>query len=338
MKVKIENNGFRRVPELVKGLGEKFAIVTDMHLKELGQKLMQSMKNAGLKCDLVSILPGEQTKSLAFVEKVVKTLLKTGIKRDSAIIALGGGVIGDLTGFIASIYMRGIPYVSVPTTLLAMVDSSIGGKTGVDLEDGKNLIGTFNYPEIIIIDPLLLKTLSDREFRCGLAEIVKKSVIADKLFFNFLWKNSAEILKRNIDLVKKIIEKSINIKTSIVKKDEKESVKKINSGSSRMILNYGHTVGHALEKLSNFELSHGEAVAIGMVAENRVAVGKKILKESEAIKIMELLKKFHLPTKIPVKYSQAEIQKALSSDKKNINGELLFALPVAIGKVKMFLI
>lgn len=338
MKIIIENDSFKKIPGRVKGLGEKFAIVTDMHLKELGQELLQLMKKAGLKCDLVSILPGEQTKSLAFVEKVVKTFLKIGIKRDSVIIALGGGVIGDLTGFIASVYMRGIPYVSVPTTLLAMVDSSVGGKTGVDLEDGKNLIGTFYYPEITIIDPLLLKSLPEREFRCGMAEIVKKSVIADKNFFNYLWKNSAEILNRKNEFVKKIIEKSVSIKSSIVKKDEIESVKKINSGSSRMVLNYGHTVGHALEKLSNFELSHGEAVSIGMVAENRVAVGKRILKESESEKILELLKKFHLPTKIPVKFSQADIQKALSSDKKNIGGEILFALPVAIGKVKMFLI
>lgn len=333
-RIIIQNGSFEKIPHLVKSFGERFAILTDSHLKKLGEELREKMRKAGLRTHLLVILPGEQTKTLSFAEKVCRSLVNSGMKRDSALLGLGGGVIGDLAGFAASIFMRGIPFVSVPTTTLAMADASIGGKTGVDLPEGKNLVGTFSQPRLVIMDPLLLKTLTEREFRNGLAEIIKHGIIADAKFFGFLRKNAAAILARKPKILEKMIRRSVGIKQRIVGKDEKESVK-IKGAHSRMLLNYGHTVGHALEVLSDFTLPHGEAVSIGMVAENRVAVGKNLLREENAKRILEVLKSYGLPTKISSQYSASEINRALALDKKNINGKLYFALPTKIGHAKI---
>lgn len=331
-KLVIESGALKKLPNEVRPLGKHFVIITDEHLKKTGEQVLKSMRDAMLQCNLLVIPPGENTKSLSFVEKISRSMAKLGVKRDGCVIALGGGVIGDLAGFVASVYMRGIPFVTVPTTLLAMGDSGIGGKTGVDLPEGKNLVGSFHQPKIILVDTLLLRTLPDRDFRSGLAEIVKHGVIVDRAFFTLLERNTRAIMRRDQKILKKIVSKSIHIKMNIVRKDEKESVKNTDAPNSRMLLNYGHTVGHALEKLSNYTMTHGEAIAIGMVAENRVAVGKKLLKEKDAERILNLLKTFKLPTKIPSNFTTREIKKALSTDKKNINGKLYFALPVRIGK------
>ncbi|MBI2638105.1 3-dehydroquinate synthase [Candidatus Peregrinibacteria bacterium] len=330
----IENGALQKLPRKAKTLGKAFAIITDQHLKRLGEEILHELRRVGLTANLLIVPAGETTKSLAFVEKMARSLIKLGIKRDSVLIGLGGGVIGDTAGFLASIYMRGISFISIPTTLLAMCDSSIGGKTGVDLPDGKNLLGTFREPNLILMDPLLLKTLPEREFCSGLAEIVKHGVIADRSFFFFLEKNAKGILARKPALLKKIIQKSVAIKLRIIRADPYESVKKT-SGASRMLVNYGHTVGHALEQLSHYELSHGEAISIGMVAENRVAVGKKYLKENEANRILNLLKVFRLPVKFPKEYSTSEIKQMMALDKKNLDGKLHFALPMRIGKAKI---
>jgi 3-dehydroquinate synthase len=332
-KIIIENGVFEKIPKKIKELGNVFAIITDANLKTHGEKLMKGLRSEGAKCHMLVMQPGEHTKSLLTVERVAESLMKIGCKRDCVIIALGGGVIGDLAGFVASIYMRGVSLVSIPTTLLAMGDSSIGGKTGVDMPQGKNLLGTFYDSEITIMDPLLIKTIPAKAFRSGLAEIVKHAVIWDKTFFSFLEKNASAILKRKPDILKKVIDKSVKIKLAITSKDKHESVKK--PTVSRMLLNYGHTVGHALEKLSNYELPHGEAISIGMVAENRVAVGRKLLKESDSERISALLKRFLLPTRIPQEFSPEQIKKALSMDKKNIDGHLYFALPVKIGSAQI---
>lgn len=343
-RIIIQNGSFEKIPHLVRGLGERFAILTDSHLKKLGEELCGKMRKAGLRTHLLVIPPGEQAKTLGLIEKVCRSLVNAGLKRDSVLLGLGGGVIGDLGGFAASIFMRGIPFVSIPTTTLAMADASIGGKTGVDLPEGKNLVGTFSQPRLVIMDPLLLKTLSEREFRNGLAEIIKHSIIADAIFFRFLRKYMIAILARKPEILKKMILWSVRIKQQIVEKDVREKVApfgRINKvaslrlGLSRMLLNYGHTVGHALEVLSDFKLSHGEAVSIGMIAENRVAVGKNLLHEEDAKRILEVLKNCGLPTKIPAEYSPSEIHRALSLDKKNIGGKLYFALPVKIGKAKV---
>lgn len=333
-RIIIQNGSFEKIPNLVRGLGTRFFILTDAHLKSRSEELRARMRKTGLRTHLLVVPAGEQAKTLSFVEKVCRSLVNAGAKRDSALLGLGGGVIGDLGGFIASIFMRGIPFISIPSTLLAMGDSSIGGKTGVDLPDGKNLVGTFSQPRIVVMDPLLLKTLSDREFRNGLAEVIKHSIIADGNFFRFLKKNASAILARKPKILEKMIRWSVRIKLKIVGKDEKESVK-IKGAHSRMLLNYGHTVGHALEVLSDFTLPHGEAVSIGMVAENRVAVGKNLLREEDAKRILEVLKSYGLPTKIPAQYSASAINRALALDKKNINGKLYFALPAKIGHAKI---
>lgn len=334
-KIIIRSGAFKSATSHIREVGKKCVIVTDSHLKIPAEELHKKLRGAGIKAHVIMLPPGETTKSFGFVEKIANSLMKVGMKRDSCLVALGGGVVGDITGFVASIFMRGIPFISIPTTLLAMADSSIGGKTGIDLGEGKNLIGSFYHPEVIIIDPTFLKTLPDKEFRGGMAEIVKHSIIADRRFFIQLEKGTAKILNRNPATLEKILKKSAAIKLKFVKADERESLKKTSGGKSRMALNYGHTVGHALEKVSKFNISHGDAVSIGMVAENRLAVGKKLLTEEDSYRILQLLKEFKLPTKIPEQYRGVALQKALTLDKKNIGGKLFFALPSGIGKVKI---
>lgn len=333
-KIIIENGAFKTIPQKIAHCGAVFTIITDNNLKNLGDELLGKMRSGGLKCNMLILPAGEHTKSLNFIERAAKSLLKLKMKRDSCLIALGGGMIGDFTGFLASIYMRGIKYISVPTTLLAMGDSSVGGKTGVDMEEGKNLLGAFYNPEIVIMDPLLLKEMPERSYRYGLSEIVKHAVISDSKFFKFIEKNAGAILNRKPQVLKKLIAQSVKIKLRIVGRDPHESLNP--KGDCRMLLNYGHTVGHALEKLSNYELAHGEAVSIGMVAENRLAVGKKLLKEIDAERIENLLKRLKLPTKIPAEYSDQELKRAMDMDKKNIGGKLCFALPIKIGKARIF--
>ncbi|MEK7171287.1 MAG: 3-dehydroquinate synthase [Patescibacteria group bacterium] len=333
-KIIIENGAFKTIPQKIKNCGTVFTIITDNNLKKPGDELLKNMRGAELKCNMLILPAGEHTKSLDFIERAAKSLLKLKMKRDSCLIALGGGMIGDFTGFLASIYMRGISYISIPTTLLAMGDSSIGGKTGIDMEEGKNLLGAFYNPEIVIMDPLLLKEMPERSFRYGLSEIVKHAVIADSKFFKFIEKNAGGILGRKPQVLKKLIAQSVKIKLRIVGRDPHESLNP--KGDCRMLLNYGHTVGHALEKLSNYELPHGEAVSIGMVAENRLAVGKNLLKGIDADRIENLLKRLHLPVKIPSQYSDQELKRAMDMDKKNIGGKLCFALPICIGKARIF--
>lgn len=346
--ISIEPGIFQKVMQKVKGLGAHFVIVTDTNLKAHGEELLSRMRKSNLKCNLLIVPANESSKSLSMVEKISASLIKVGARRDACLIALGGGVVGDLTGFVASIYMRGIPYISIPTTLLAMGDSSIGGKTGVDLESGKNLLGTFYHPKLILMDPKLLASLPRRAFLCGLAEIVKHGVIANGKLFSYIEKHASAILSRQPMYLKHIIHESVKVKMSFVKKDEKESLSyatakkgmakntRIGTKNSRMLLNYGHTVGHALEKISNYSLPHGEAVSIGMVAENRVAIGKKYLKERDALRIKKLLTTLHLPTKIPEGYSPTAIKKAIGADKKNIGGGIFFALPTKIGRARLY--
>lgn len=332
-KIIIENGAFEKIPQKIKDCGTVFTIITDNNLKNLGDELLGKMRGEGLKCNMLILPAGEHTKSPTFIERAAKSLLKLKMKRDSCLVALGGGMIGDFTGFLASIYMRGIKYISVPTTLLSMGDSSIGGKTGIDMEEGKNLLGSFYNPEIVIMDPLLLKEMLERSFRYGLSEIVKHAVIADSKFFKFIEKNASAILNRKPQVLKKLIAQSVKIKLRIVGRDSHESLNP--KGDCRMLLNYGHTVGHALEKLSNYSLPHGEAVSIGMAAENRLAVGKALLKENDAERIENLLKRLHLPTKIPAEFSDQALKRAMDMDKKNIGGKLCFALPLKIGKARI---
>ncbi|MBU1151479.1 3-dehydroquinate synthase [Patescibacteria group bacterium] len=305
-----------KIPSKLKW-GNKYAIISDSKVAKLyGHAFKRFLKNNKIECELFQFPQGEANKNLKTVEKLASAMIKKGFDRKDCIIALGGGVTGDIAGFLASIYMRGIPHVQVPTTLLAMVDSSVGGKTGVDLKEGKNLLGTFNQPKAIFVDPTHLKTLPQKQIRNGLAEVIKYGVIKDKKLFEYLEKNI-----KNPDM-NKIIAQSVKIKSQIVQKDEKEA-------GLRMILNYGHTYGHAIERMSKFKLLHGYAISIGMVLANKDAVKMGLLKKEDADRIKKLLTSYGLPIVTLHKPTTKDIQ----SDKKKSGSQINFVLPTTIGKV-----
>lgn len=231
-----------------------------------------------MQAEIITFEEGEKSKRLSVVESLAEKMVEKEFTRKDAIIALGGGVVGDIAGFLASIYFRGIPYIQIPTTLLAMVDSSIGGKTGVDMECGKNLIGTTTQPIAVFIDTNYLKTLPVKQIRNGLAEIIKYGIIADQKLFKFIEQNLNKIFAHEEKAINYIIKRSVEIKVKIIEEDEKEKGK-------RMLLNYGHTYGHALERLSGYTLLHGYAISIGMVIINDIAIKKKLLKKAEAERI-----------------------------------------------------
>jgi len=323
-RINIEKNVSRKIPEYLKetGLGIKYAIITDTIVENLfAKKLQNALKRNGIKSEIFTIKKGETSKTLKTIEEVAIKMIEKGIDRHDAVIALGGGVVGDIAGFVAAIYMRGIPYIQVPTTILAMVDSAVGGKTGVDLPVGKNLIGTITQPKAVFIDISYLKGLPDKQVKSGLAEIIKYGVIKSKKLFKYIEKNLDLILKKDEEALTHIIKESVRIKTKIVEKDEKE-------GNLRMILNYGHTYGHALERLSGYKLLHGYAISIGMVIMNKIAVEKGLLKQKHADRIKALLNNAGLPIttmKVPTK-------KQLLGDKKKQGDYISFVLPTKIGK------
>jgi len=307
-------------------LGNKYCIVTDDKVEKLyGLPLKRYLEKNGIECELISFLNGEKSKNLSTVEMLAEKLIEKNFNRKDALIAVGGGVVGDVTGFLASIYMRGIPYIQVPTTLLAMVDSSIGGKTGVDLKSGKNLIGTFCQPAEIFVDTKLLKSLSQAQIKTGLAEIIKCAVIKDKKLFEFIEQNIKKILSGSEKEMNKIIARTIEIKKEVVKSDEKEN-------DQRIVLNYGHTFGHAIEKLSNYKILHGHAVAIGMVLENRLAVEKKFLSSRDSERIKNLLIKAGLPVATIKNPKLSDIK----NDKKRDGNFIKMAMPTTIGKTKIY--
>lgn len=309
-KIIIKSGSFDQIPNLLK-YGNRYAIISDSRVGKLyGKKLTEKI---GKKAILITFPHGERSKNLYTIEQICKKMVKYGFDRHDCVIALGGGVTGDIAGFVASIYMRGINYIQVPTSLIAMVDSSIGGKTGVNTSEGKNLIGTFYQPKAVFIDPNLLKTLPKRHLINGMAEVIKYGCIKSYSLFKFIEQNYQKILNRDSGLLNKIIEQSCAIKSEIVKKDEKEK-------GLRMILNFGHTIGHALEKLSGFKLLHGEAISIGMIEKC----------ENPALKL--LLQKIGLPTKMPKKFSIEQIQKAIKSDKKKKTGHIREIIVKKIGK------
>lgn len=305
----------------------KYAIITDSKVKKLyGIKLQKKLKRAGIKSEVFSFPSGEKYKTLYRVEKLVNQLLKSGFSRDDSIIALGGGVVGDVAGLVASLYMRGVPYVQIPTTLLAMVDSSIGGKTGVDTQSGKNLIGTFHQPKNVYIDFTFLQTLPKKQIKNGIAEIIKYGVIYKPSLLKLLDKKHEEISNLDKKILKKLVSKCIAIKASIVQEDEKES-------NARKILNYGHTIGHAIEKTTNFKIQHGEGVAIGMSIINTIAKNKKFITQKDKEYISSIIKKYKLPYNLPKSTNPNKIIEAIKYDKKIKKNKLTFIIPTKIGKV-----
>ena len=300
-------------------------LVTDQNVAKLhAEKVIASLNKAGFKPEVVTIAAGEEHKNLDTVSFLWKSFIKNRLDRKSTVIALGGGVIGDMAGFAASTYMRGIDWVAVPTTLLSMVDASLGGKTGFDLPEGKNLIGAFHPPKLVLADAQLLTTLPNAEFISGLAEVVKHGIISDPELFS-LCSRGLDWIKSNLD---EIVRRAMAVKIKIIEEDPYEK-------GIRAALNLGHTVGHAVELVSKFQLRHGEAVAIGMVVEARYAEKIGLSNKGLSKEIEFVLWDLGLPVDIPKELPREEIIRAMRRDKKKNANAIRFALPVEIGKVQL---
>ncbi len=306
------------------------AIISNPTVYKLyGKIVLNSIKAAGFDVIPVIIPDGEKYKDINTVQKIYGELLKHRLDRKSALVALGGGVIGDITGFVASTYMRGIAYIQVPTTLLAQVDSSVGGKTGVNHKLGKNMIGTFYQPKLVWIDIDTLKTLPERELLAGLSEVIKYGVIKDKKLFEFLENNMRKIFYLDKNALSHIIRRSCEIKAEVVSRDEREL-------GLRAILNYGHTIGHAIETVTGYKkFLHGEAVAIGMHLEAKIAEIMGLLKIHDVLRIKALIDSFGLPSEMPSRMNITSLMPSMQLDKKAVAGELKFILPEGIGKVRI---
>ena len=300
-------------------------IVTDENISILHlEKIKSVLSSKGTNLTSVIIPPGEEHKNLETVHRLWKAFLENGLDRKSTVIALGGGVIGDLAGFAASTYMRGIQWIAVPTTLLSMVDASLGGKTGFDLPEGKNLIGSFHPPKLVLADPQFLQTLPEEEFRSGMAEVVKHGIISDPELFT-LCSRGQDWVKTNLE---EMIKRAMAVKIKIIEEDPYEK-------GIRAWLNLGHTVGHAVELVSKFRLRHGEAIAIGMAAEAKYAARVGLASVGLVEAIEETLSTLGLPIHIPAGLPREQILRAMQVDKKKDSKVIRFALPVEIGKVKL---
>lgn len=307
----------------------KVGVVTDRHVaRHYAGPLAATLRKVGLEPVPIVLPPGEKGKTLATIERILDVLARHRFERSSWLLALGGGVIGDLTGFAAAIYQRGIPFIQIPTTLVAQVDSSVGGKTGVDHRLGKNLIGAFYQPCAVWIDPLTLRTLPEREWVAGLAEVIKYGIIADESFFGFLHREMGAIRKRQLAAVATMIRRSCEIKAEVVSADERE-------GDRRRILNYGHTIGHALEALGGYRaLVHGEAVGIGLVQEADWACYQGICDEAVVRIIRDVVEHAGLSPDMP-RWPSSKLWKAMLHDKKVSAGQVVGVWPEKIGQVRM---
>ncbi len=307
-------------------------IVTDEHLDALGiiESYRDGLAKVGIESDLAVIPPGEASKSFAMALKLYDRLVERKADRHTAVVAIGGGVIGDLAGFAAATYARGVPLVMVPTTLLAQVDSSVGGKVGVNHPGAKNIIGAFHQPACVWIETDALRTLPDRELKCGLAEVVKYGVILDRNFFQELEDSVAPILNRDPRALRRIVARSCELKAEVVSKDEREET------GLRAVLNFGHTIGHAIEAVAGYDgpYQHGEAVAIGMVVEARLAARLGWIGPEVVDRIAGLLNRFGLPTSAEGLNPDRLIE-AMGRDKKNRGGRIRFVLPRSIGRVEL---
>ena len=296
------------------------AIISDSNVAPLfGDRVSRSLTSAGFQPTLITIPAGETSKTLEQAGAICDQMIAAGLDRQSFVIGLGGGLIGDISGFVAAIFHRGIPHVQIPTTLLAMVDSSIGGKTGVNTGAGKNLIGAFHHPALVIDDTDVLKTLARREFNQGFAEIIKHAIIADSEMFDTLKhvdpENLAPLICRNIE-----------IKSEFVAKDERDRT------GERALLNFGHTVGHAIERAGDYKkFLHGEAISLGIIAACDVSMKKAGLPRDQRDAIVDLLRRFDLPTQLPKDFPREKIFKALPYDKKFERGKIRFVITSGIG-------
>ncbi len=309
-------------------LGKKVLVVSNPTIfRHYGETAIASLKAAGFEVSNLNLAAGEQYKTLRAVQKIYDLALEKRLERSSTMVALGGGVIGDMTGFAAATWLRGINVVQVPTSLLAMVDAAIGGKTGVNHPQGKNLIGAFHQPKLVLIDPQVLQTLPMREFRAAIAEVIKYGIIWDQELFAQMEAvpQLDQLRYLSLDFLHTIITKSCQVKAVVVGKDEKEA-------GLRALLNYGHTIGHAVESVSGYKLvNHGEAVAIGMVGAANLAVKLNFCPQELPNRQLNLLQKAGLPTKLPPGLNIEKIIDTLETDKKVKSGKIRFVLPTQIG-------
>ena len=308
-------------------------VVTDTNVEPLyGMRIAELLADAGIVNDLCVVEAGEESKCPEVAQMLWERLIECGADRKTVVVAVGGGVVGDLAGFVAATLNRGVPFIQVPTTLLAQVDSSVGGKTGINIPQGKNLVGAFWQPKGVMMDMTTLQTLDDRQDRAGLAEVVKYGIILDADFFGFLEQNAEAVNARQEDVLARIIARSCELKAQIVIEDERET------SGRRAILNYGHTFGHAVEKLCGFgTYLHGEAVGIGMSFAAKLAV--KLEPEKQELQELSerqdaLLEALHIPTQIPNLPREAVLS-AMMHDKKTENGTIRFVLPNRLGECVM---
>jgi 3-dehydroquinate synthase len=303
------------------------AIISDSNVAPLfGDRIKRSLESAKFQPTLITIPAGEKSKTLERAGAICDQMIAAELDRQSFVIGLGGGMIGDISGFVAAIYHRGIPHVQIPTTLLAMVDSSIGGKTGVNTADGKNLIGAFHHPSLVIDDVEVLQTLPLREFNQGFAEIIKHAIIADAEMFGTLKNTQAN----DALALQSLIKRNIEIKSKIVAKDERDQT------GERAILNFGHTIGHAIERAGDYrKFLHGEAISLGMVAACGVSIRKAGLPPDQRDAIVDLLRRFNLPTQLPKVFPREKIMETLRFDKKFEGGNIRFVVTPRIGSARL---
>ena len=310
----------------------KILVISNKEISNLyGEKLIKDLKDNNFQTKIFLIKAGEPHKSLETLSHIYNAAFDFGLDRNSLIIALGGGIVGDITGLAAATWLRGIEYIQIPTTLLSMVDSSVGGKTAVNHPKGKNLIGAFYQPKAVFIDPETLKTLPSREFKAGMAEVIKYGVIKDKELFEFLEndKHKDELLNLENKSLINIINRSIKTKSHIVSEDEQEH-------GVRAILNYGHSFGHVIENLCGYgEYLHGEAISIGMKIAGEIAIEKGLWSKEHSLRQDALIKSYGLPTQTP-KINKKDVITILMGDKKVRDGKMRFILPVEIGKVNIY--
>jgi 3-dehydroquinate synthase len=341
IRIRLKSNGYdvlvgrgllrragREVRRLLPATGSRVFVITSPNVRRhWGEELEKSLRQAKVQFAILEMSDGEPAKRLETVEHLAELMVAAGADRKSLVVAFGGGVVGDCAGFLAAIFLRGIPVVQIPTTLLAQVDASIGGKTGVNLRAGKNLIGAFHQPRAVLVDPDVLSTLDAREFRAGLFESLKCGVIRDRRLFDFMHAQAKKILGRDPRALERIIVDSVRVKAAVVGADEKES-------DLRRILNFGHTVGHALEAATDYtQLLHGEAVAWGMMAAATIACDCGFCAPETAEQITSAVEAYGpLPH---LRCGSKEIIARLSVDKKTVAGAIHFVLPIKIGQVKI---
>ena len=311
---------------------KRILVISNKEISNLyGEKFLKNLKDNNFEAEIFLIEAGESHKNLKTLNDIYNIAFEFGLDRSSLIIALGGGIVGDISGLAAATWLRGLEYIQVPTTLLAMVDSSVGGKTAINHPKGKNLIGAFHQPKAVFIDPETLKTLPTREFNAGMAEVIKYGVIKDRELFEFLEteNNKNQLINLDNESLISIINCSIKTKSQIVSQDEQEN-------GIRAILNYGHSFGHVIENLCGYgEFLHGEAISIGMKIAGEIAIEKGLWSKEESLRQEELLKSFSLPNEIP-KIKKDDVLTILMGDKKVRNGIMRFILPKKIGEVNIY--